>query len=209
MKKMILFFSVAVLLFATSCTKTAIDAAAVAETKSIADEPTSNVAAVGEAVTMEYCVTYNGVRICNAVQCTVTATNDCTSELEKPTLANLRPIVKPTGTNIHEDPLAVSLFTQLFNKIRISQVVNTQKNTVSLVFRSISPSTSGAVLLIREATYAGANKFVSNPLQTTSSLSINMLQTTVNNPTLANLTITIGEMYKPLKFTFTYDKLWF
>jgi hypothetical protein len=209
MKKMILFFSVAILFFATSCTNTAVDGVVATETKTMVDTPVSNVLAAGTTVTMEYCATYNGATVCNAVQCTVTTTNDCTSELEKPTVANLRPIVKPTGTNIHEDPLAVSLFTQLFNKIRISQVVNTQKNTVSLVFRSISPSTSGAVLLIREATYAGANKFVSNPLQTTSSLSINMLQTTVNNPTLANLTITIGEMYKPLKFTFTYDKLWF
>jgi hypothetical protein len=209
MKKMSLFFCVAMLFFATSCTKTAIEDVIIADTKTIVDASTNNVAAVGEAVAMEYCATYNGVRVCNTVQCTVTATNDCTSELEKPTLANLRPIVKPTGTNIHEDPLAISLFTELFKNIRISQFVNTQKNTVSLVFRSISPSTSGAVLLIREATYAGSNKFVSNSLQTTSSLTINTLQTTLSNPTLSNLTKTIGEMYKPLKFTFTYDKLWF
>jgi hypothetical protein len=209
MKKMILFFSVAVFVFATSCTKTAVDSAVVTETKTMADAPTSNVLAAGTKVTMEYCATYNGTTVCNAVQCTVTTTNDCTAELEKPTVANLRPIVKPTGTNIHEDPLAVSLFNQLFNKIRISQVVNTQKNTVSLLFRSISPSTSGALLLTREATYVGSNTFVSNPLQTTSTLSVSMLQTTLSNPTLSNLTNTIGQMYKPLKFTFTYDKLWF
>jgi hypothetical protein len=209
MKKMILFFAVPITIFTIGCTKTSVSEIDISETTSIVDVATSAAAQDGDVIIIEYCASYNGIRVCNTAQCTVTTTNDCAAETTKPTIENLRPIVKPTGTNIHEDPLVRNLFGQLFTKIRVSQVVNTQKNTVSLIYRSISPSTSGAVLLVREASYVGGNKFVSNPLQTTSTLSVSMLQTTLSNPTLSNLTKTIGEMYKPLKFTFTYDKLWF
>jgi hypothetical protein len=209
MKKMILFFAVTLSIFTFGCTKTSVSETDILETASFADATTSSSAQNGEMVTLEYCATYNGTTVCNTTQCTITTTNDCAAETTKPTVENLRPIVKPTGTNIHDDPLVRNLFGQLFTKIRVSQLINTQKNTISLVYRSISPSTSGAVLLVREASYVGGNKFVSNPLQTTSSLSVNMLQTTINNPTLSNLINTIAQMYKPLKFTFTYDKLWF
>jgi hypothetical protein len=209
MKKMILFFAVTLSIFTFGCTKTSLSEADILETASIVDATTSASAQNGEIVTLEYCATYNGSTVCNTTQCTITTTNDCAAETTKPTVENLRPIVKPTGTNIHEDPLVRNLFGELFTKIRVSQVINTQKNTISLVYKSISSGTSGVVLLVREASYVGENKFVSNPLQTTSSLSVNMLQTTVRNPTLSNLTNTIGEMYKPLKITFTYDKLWF
>jgi hypothetical protein len=210
MKKLVLFLSITMTVFVTSCRRTALFEANSLDSNTVAaaEFPSSN-AQADEEVTLKWCGSYNGDEVCDSTQCTIAKIDSCAKELKRAHAENLRPIVKPTGTNIIENPMAIGLFEQLFKMISVSTFVETKTNSIILNFKSINPGTAGQLLLVREAKYIGGNIFLSTPLQTTSTLSIGMLQTTVNNPTLANLRNTIGQMYKPLKISFTYAKVWF
>jgi hypothetical protein len=210
MKKLVLFLSITVTVFVTSCRRTALFEANSLDSNAIAEKefPSSN-ALGNDEVIMEWCGKYKEEEICDTTECNVNNINVCAAEITLPSISNLRPIVRPTGTNIVPNPMTISLFTQLFKMISVSTFIDTKTNNILLKFKSINPGTAGQLLLVREASYQGGNKFVSTPLQTTSTLSVSMLQTTINNPTLTNLRNTIGQMYKPLKISFTYGKVWF
>ncbi len=177
-----------------SCSKTAVNSISM---QSDISQPVSNTAAVAEekinlSVSVED-LSYNN-------QCHVSDTL-CIEKNYTTVSAELKGIiVKTTGTNIEENPLAMANLQKVLNYAGVKTVVKSG-SYFNIIF-TYKPSK--ATLQSRSLKFLSANTYTSSRLKTTSKLTAAMLSNAAKYPTAANVKTVLEELYNPTNFTVSF-----
>ena len=190
------YFFVGALGFLTllSCSKTAVNSISMQPDIS---QPVSNSAAVAEEK-IKLSVSVEGASYDN--QCAVPDTL-CIEKNYTTVSAELKGIiVKTTGTNIVENPLAMANLQKVLNYAGVKTVVKSG-SYFNIIF-TYKPSK--ATLQIRSLKFLSANTYTSGRLKTTSKLTAAMLSNAAKYPTAANVKTVLEELYNPTNFTVSF-----
>jgi hypothetical protein len=190
------YFFVGVVGFLTllSCSKTAVN--------SISMQPdishtASSAAAMGEEK-INLSVYVEGVSYND--QCYVPDTV-CTEKYFTTVTAELKGIiVKTTGTNIVENPLAMANLQTVLKNVSV-KITAKSGSYFNIAFLHKPSKVS---LQSRNLKFISANTYTGIRLKTTSKLSVSMLANAAKYPTAANVKTVLEELYNPTNFTVSF-----
>lgn len=108
-------------------------------------------------------------------------------------------IIKTTGTNIIENPVVLADLKTVLRFVRVKQTVKKG----SYINTGFIYKPTNAVMQTRTLKFKSGTTYYGAGLTSTSKLTAALLADAAKNPTLANVSKVLGELYNPVNFNIT------